>query len=164
MYAEDSHSLAEATALPCTQAAARFTVSRPKFFQQEQFLLTYLRAFEAEEHRIPAALRNMRHLFARPDLEFLMAWDGDEPAGVGMMMRCGDDALFCAGAVLPEFRDAGCHTALLAARIRLAAESGCGQIYSWAVLGGQSQANMERLGLCVTGVSTAWRFSPEATR
>jgi hypothetical protein len=140
--------------------ATEFTIRSPEPSQQRLFLITYLRAFEAEPNRFPAALRNMAHLFDRPELDFFMAWHGGKPAGVGMMMRCGSKALLCAGAALPEFREMGCHAALLAARIRLASESGCEEIYSWAVLGGQSQTNMEKAGLCVVGTSTAWRLSP----
>jgi hypothetical protein len=55
----------------------------------------------------------------------------------------------------------GCHAALLAARIRLASEAGCRQIYSWAELGGQSLANMEKIGLEPAGTTTTWRYSPE---
>jgi phenylacetate-coenzyme A ligase PaaK-like adenylate-forming protein len=82
-------------------------------------------------------------------------------AGIAMLMRCGSTALLCAGAALPEFREMGCHAALLNARIRLASEAGCRQIYSWAELDGQSQANMEKAGLEVVGTSTTWRYSPE---
>jgi hypothetical protein len=128
--------------------------------QREMFLRAYLRAFEAEPHRIPGALRNMRHLFDRPELDFLMAWHGETLAGVAMLMRSGTTALLCAGAALPEFREMGCHVAMLGARIRLAAKSGCREIYSWAALGGQSQANMERAGLAVVGTTPCWRYFP----
>jgi hypothetical protein len=138
-----------------------FDIRPPKPSERQQFLLAYLRAFEAQEDRIPAALRNMRHLFDRPELDFLMAWHGETLAGVAILMRCGNTALLCAGAALPEFREMGCHAALLAARIRLASDAGCQQIYSWAELGGQSQANMEKAGLEVAGTTTTWRYSPE---
>jgi hypothetical protein len=138
-----------------------FDIRAPKPSERQQFLLAYLRAFEAQEDRIPAALRNMRHLFDRPELDFLMAWYGGTLAGVAILMRCGSTALLCAGAAMPEFREMGCHGALLAARIRLASEAGCRQIYSWAELGGQSQANMEKAGLEVAGTTTTWRYSPE---
>jgi hypothetical protein len=141
--------------------ATPFDIRAPKPSERQQFLLAYLRAFEAQEDRIPAALRNMRHLFDRPELDFLMAWHGGRLAGVAILMRCGSTALLCAGAALPEFREMGCHAALLAARIRLASEAGCRQIYSWAELGGQSQANMEKIGLKVAGTTTTWRYSPE---
>jgi hypothetical protein len=141
--------------------ATPFAIRPPKASEQRQFLLAYLRAFEAQEDRIPAALRNMRHLFDRPELDFLMAWYGETLAGVSILMRSGSTALLCAGAALPEFREMGCHASLLAARIRLASEAGCRQIYSWAELGGQSQANMERVGLEVAGITTTWRYSPE---
>jgi hypothetical protein len=138
-----------------------FDIRPPKPSERQQFLLAYLRAFEAQEDRIPAALRNMRHLFDRPELDFLMAWHGKTLAGIAILMRCGSTALLCAGAALPEFRERGCHAALLTARIRLASEAGCRQIYSWAELGGQSQANMEKAGLEVAGTTTTWRYSPE---
>lgn len=141
--------------------ATPFAIRPPKASEQRQFLLAYLRAFEAQEDRIPAALRNMRHLFDRPELDFLMAWYGETLAGVSILMRSGSTALLCAGAALHEFREMGCHTALLTARIRLASEAGCRQIYSWAEFGSQSQANMEKVGLEVAGTSTTWRYSPE---
>jgi hypothetical protein len=138
-----------------------FHIRPPKAAEREQFLLAYLQAFEAQADRVPGALRNMRHLFDRPELDFLMAWHNDRLAGIAILMRCGSTALLCAGAALPEFREMGCHAALLAARIRLASEAGCRQIYSWAELGGQSHANMERVGLEVAGTTTTWRYSPE---
>jgi len=154
MYTRDFKSLPP-------EKPANFTIRPPEPSERQQFLITYLRAFDAQRDRFPAALRNMTHLFDRPELDFLMAWRDGKPAGVGMMMRHGSTALLCAGAALPEFREKGCHAALLAARIRLASESGCERIYSWAVLGGQSQANMERAGLSVAGTTTAWRYSPK---
>jgi hypothetical protein len=148
--------------VPAPQEA--FDIRSPEPSQQLQFLLTYLRAFEAQEDRIPAALHNMRHLFDRPELDFLMAWYGENPVGVGMMMRSGNAALLCAGAALPEFRKMGCHSALLAARIRLATEYGIDELYSWALLDGQSHANLEKAGLAPVGVTAAWRFVPEHRR
>jgi hypothetical protein len=155
MYAEDCRLIE-----PNHQTT--FVIRAPEPSQRQQFLTTYLRAFEAQEDRFAAALRNMRHLFDRPELDFLVAWYGREMAGVAMMMRCDDTALLCAGAALPEYREMGCHAALLSARIRLACESGCRQMYSWAALGGQSQSNMEKAGLSVVGTTTTWRFSPES--
>lgn len=155
MHTDDCNSLPPA---PPT----RFNIRAPEPSQQQEFLTTYLIAFDAQQDRFPAARRNMRHLFNRPELDFLMAWDGDKLAGVAMMMRCGDSALLCAGAALPEFRELGCHTAMLDARIRLAFESGCRQIYSWAYLDSQSQFNMEKAGLSVVGTTNAWRFSSES--
>ena len=157
LYAPDVNALA-----PPPQAA--FDIRPPEPRHRMQFLLAYLQAFEAQEDRIPSALCNMRHLFDRPELDFFMASHGDRLAGVGMMMRRDNAALLCAGAALPDFREKGCHSALLTARIRLAAEYGCEEIYSWAILGGQSQANLEKAGLAPVGVTTAWRFTPEPER
>jgi hypothetical protein len=155
MYAEDCRLIA-----PTHQTT--FAIRAPEPSQRQLFLTTYLRAFEAQEDRFTAALRNMRHLFDRPELDFLMAWHGEKIAGVAMMMRENGTALLCAGAALSDYREMGCHAALLGARIRLARESGCRQIYSWAALGGQSQSNMEKAGLSVVGTTTTWRFSPES--
>lgn len=154
LYAEDCR------LLPAPQST-KFSIRPPAPSQRELFLKTYLRVFEAQEDRLVAALRNMLHLFDRPELDFLIAWHDETIAGVAMTMRHGSAALLCAGAALPEYREMGCHAALLAARIRFASDSGCRQIYSWAALGGQSQSNIEKAGLSVVGTTTTWRLSPK---
>jgi GNAT superfamily N-acetyltransferase len=126
--------------------------------ERESFLLSYLRAFEASPERFAKALRNMRHLFGVSELECLMAWQGEQPRGVGMLYRDGKTAGLCAGATLPEQRRQGCHSALLAARIRLAEEQGCDEIFAWALAGGQGHANMERIGMKTVGITTVWRL------
>ncbi len=143
---------------PVSSAIFDIRPVRPE--ERQRYLVTYLRAFGAEQDRIPAALRNMRHLFDLPELDFLIAWRGTVAAGVGSMMRREGTAVLCAGAALPEFRAMGCHTALLRTRIRMARNQGCERLYSWAVSGGQSQANMERAGLETVGITQAWKFSP----
>ncbi len=138
-----------------------FRIRPPEMEQRASFLLTYLRAFEAQPDRFDAALRNMRHLFHLRELEFLMAWHGNQPAGIGMLYRAGKTALLCAGATLPEYRRRGCHTALVAARIRLAREQGCEEIFASAIPDGQSQTNMHRAGLRTVGATAAWRLDPD---
>jgi GNAT superfamily N-acetyltransferase len=125
--------------------------------ERESFLLSYLRAFEARPERFAHALRNMRHLFGVTDLLCLMAWQGKQPSGVGVLYRAGKVAGLCAGATLPEYRRRGCHAALLTARIRLAEEQGCDEVFAWAIAGGQGHTNMERIGLKTVGITTAWR-------
>jgi len=144
--------------------ACGFSIRSPGPEERAAFLSCYLRAFEAEPVRFEAAMRNMRHLFSRPELSFLMAWREGRPAGVGMLYREGRLAILCAGATLPDERRSGCHAALLEARFVLAAELGCNEIYSWALLGGQSHTNMERAGLATLGVTRAWVFNPAPDR
>jgi GNAT superfamily N-acetyltransferase len=144
------------------RAPGEYTVRPPQAEERTLFFQCYLRAFEALPERFPAAIRNMRHLFDRPELSFLMALKDGKPAGIGMLYKQGDAAVLCAGATLPEHRENGCHAALLAARIQLAADLGCQRLFSWAAAGGQSQANMQRAGLQTAGVTHAWRYHPMA--
>jgi hypothetical protein len=145
-------------AIPRIRPSSEFTIRRPREDERTRFLECYLRAFEALPEKIPAAIRNMRHLFDRPELSFLLALKDGEPAGIGMLYRQGSAAGLCAGATLPEHRENGCHRALLGARIQLAAELGCERLFSWAAADGQSQANMERAGLRTVGITCGWRF------
>jgi hypothetical protein len=141
-----------------TFEAGNYVVRQPRPEERIDFLLTYLSAFEAQPERIGAAVRNMRHLFNSPVLHFLMAFKDGDPAGIGMMYQVGKSAMLCAGATLPGHRGQGCHAALLDARIRLAIECGCADIFSWATFSGQSRANMERAGLKTVGITQAWRY------
>jgi GNAT superfamily N-acetyltransferase len=141
-----------------------FETRPPDEAEQELFLHSYLRGFEANPERFPAAIQNMGHLFNRRGLRFLMAFHAGRPAGIGMLYCVGKVAVLCAGATLPEHRRQGCHAALLRARLRLAVEQGCERIFSWTMAGSQSHTNMERAGLRTVGITSAWRLLPNRER
>lgn len=141
-----------------------FEIRPPRADEQELFLHAYLTGFGADPERHSMAVENMRHLFSVPDLHFLFALQNGQPAGIGMMYRTGQSVLFCAGATLPSHRGQGCHEALLTARIRLAHDLGCTGIYTWAFAGGQSQTNLESVGLRTVSTTFAWRFPPDSVR
>jgi hypothetical protein len=124
------------------------------------FFRTYLEAFGADLDRAPAAIDNMQHLFDEPSLHFLLALKDDQPIGVGILMQAGSSALLCAGGMIPSHRRVGGHEALLRARLDLAFALGCADVHSWGVGGGQSAANMERLGMRSVATTRAWRLPP----
>jgi GNAT superfamily N-acetyltransferase len=64
-------------------------------------------------------------LVTRPDWHFLIAWLDGTPVGIGALYVTGRLGWLGVGATLPEARGRGAQSALLAARIRLAAELGC---------------------------------------
>ncbi len=146
---------------PPSSPPGRFAIRAPGVHEQELFVRTYLLAFDADSDRIPAAIANMRHLFANPHLHFLFACEHDRPVGVGMLYQSGNSALLCAGAMLPSARGAGGHELLLAARIHLARSLGCTDIHSWAIRGGHSHANLEQAGLRMVRATLTFRLPPE---
>ncbi len=131
---------------PCAAQQA-FEIRAAHSDESDLFFRTYLLAFDAEQHRFPAAMENMRHLFSNPHLHFLFACQDDRPVGVAILQQAGHSALLCAGAMLPASRGSGGHEVLLDARIQLARSLGCTDIHSWATLGGHSHANIEHAGL-----------------
>jgi hypothetical protein len=149
------------SALTLSPGSSEFTIRPPVESERVLFLRTYLRGFEASPTGFTAAVRNMRHLFKQPGLDFMMAWRKDRPAGIGVMYRAGDSALLCGGATLPGMRRRGCHHALVAARLRLARDYGCREVFSWASAEGQSQANMEHAGLRTIGITQGWRLATD---
>jgi hypothetical protein len=149
---------ARRTRVNLPERISRFEIRSPAETEQELFLLSYLRGFEANPERFCAAIQNMRYLFKRPELRFLLAFRAGRPAGIGMLYFHENVAVLCAGSTLPEYRRQGCHTALLSARLRLAVEQDCERIVSWAAAGGQSHANMKRAGLQTVGITSAWRL------
>jgi hypothetical protein len=149
---------------PRSSGNGEFRIGPPSEVERDTFLRCYLTGFEAEPDRFAPALRNMRHLFDVPELQFLLAWKGQDPAGVGMLYHEGAATALCAGATVPEYRRSGCHHALLEARIQAAIDKGCRELCSWAAMGSQSHLNMEDAGLITVGVSAAWRFEPRARR
>jgi hypothetical protein len=138
------------------------SIRPPRRDERTAFLEFYLRGFEAPAANFPAAIRNMRHLFDLPELQFLIGSCEGKPAAIGILCVFCETALLVAGATLPGRRRHGCHHARLAARIRLARELGCTEIVSYAFAGGQSHRNMEQMGLRTVNVTKAWRFQGRA--
>ena len=59
-----------------------------------------------------------------------VAYDGEEPAGAAGLYVHDDTGYLCFAATKPEHRRKGSQSALLAARIRDAAEAGCSRLYT----------------------------------
>ena len=66
-----------------------------------------------------------RGLIDRPGFRLYMTFDGDTPAGTGLVYIDGDHAWFDWAATDPEFRQLGSQRALLARRIEDAVAAGC---------------------------------------
>ena len=59
-----------------------------------------------------------------------MTFDGDTPAGTGVVYVDGESGVFDFGATDPNFRRRGGQSAVLAARVSCAAEAGCKYLYT----------------------------------
>ncbi|MCM2315998.1 MAG: hypothetical protein NDJ92_12710 [Thermoanaerobaculia bacterium] len=68
-------------------------------------------------------------------------------------------ALFAGASTVPEHRRRGAQNALLAARLRLAAERGCDLAMMVALPGSGSQKNAERAGFRIAYTRTKWRLA-----
>jgi GNAT superfamily N-acetyltransferase len=74
----------------------------------------------------------------------------DGVAAGGASLRLGEQAaLLCGAATLPAHRRRGVQTALLAARLRVAAEAGCDVAVVTTAPGSKSQENVQRQGFAL---------------
>jgi GNAT superfamily N-acetyltransferase len=79
-----------------------------------------------EGSRLPPRFAGwLAKLPGRDGWQCFVAYDGDEPAGAGALFVCGSACWAGFAATRPEFRRRGAQGAILAARIRRAAELGC---------------------------------------
>jgi ribosomal protein S18 acetylase RimI-like enzyme len=81
-----------------------------------------------------------------------------EPAGAALLTLDEDFGYLANASTLPEFRNRGVQTALIAARIADAAAAGADSVSSQAEFGSASQRNLERAGLRVAYTKAVWRF------
>lgn len=112
--------------------------------------------------RIPADVTGSlaAHLLATRDVHVLAARAEDRVVGVGTLHVHGKVGLLRCGVVLAEWRGRGIQRALIAARIRLAAELGCDQVTSQARPDSVSERDLGRLGLRRLVVRDVYRFDP----
>ena len=126
--------------------------------EQERVLDIYLRGFGAPANNDAAAKANMRLLFTDPAIEFWVALIDQQPVSIGILFEQQGLAYFCGGATLPEFRNHGCHKALIERRFQACLERGCTAIVSWAIAGGTSHKNMVSQGFETVQVDQAWQL------
>ena len=93
-------------------------------------------------------------------LRCYLARVGGEPAAAAILRFDEGLAYLANASTLPAFRNRGCHNALLAARLRDAAASGCDTVIGLADVASISHRNMERAGLRTLVTVTQWRFPP----
>ena len=85
-------------------------------------------------------------LFSRPEVALLLHEIDGRPVGVATMVLSDREASLGGTTTLPSHRRQGVQTALLAARLRLAAGSGCTLAVTTADAGSASARNIERSG------------------
>ncbi len=80
------------------------------------------------------------------------------PAGAGLLAEDDDVGYLANASTLPDYRNRGVQTALIAARMADALASGCELVASQAQFGSASQRNLERAGLRVAYTKAVWRL------
>jgi GNAT superfamily N-acetyltransferase len=116
----------------------------------------------SESQPTDADLALSRSLALRGDaLPFLGYLDG-EPAGTGMLVVSDGVAMFNGDSTLPDKRNRGVQSAILAARLAHASEAGCDLALIEATPGGASQRNQERLGFRVAYTRASMKRIPAA--
>jgi hypothetical protein len=92
------------------------------------------------------------------DWHLYLARVNGEPAGAALLALDDDVGYLANASTLPEYRNRGVQTALIAARIADAVGSGCDLVASQAQFGSASQRNLERAGLRVAYTKAVWRL------
>lgn len=85
-----------------------------------------------------------------------LAFDGTRPIATGTLWIHGGVALLAGASTVPGARGRGAQKALLAARLRFAAERGCSLAMMGALPGSTSQRNAERNGFRVAYTRIKW--------
>lgn len=93
----------------------------------------------------------------------LVVYDGDAPLATGALHVAGELAWLGAASTVPGARGRGAHTALLAHRLRLAADLGAGRVVAKAQPGSASHRNLLRAGFAPAYEVIQWcRPGPSA--
>ena len=95
----------------------------------------------------------------RPGWTQVVAYDGDEPVAAGGLHVAGSTGWVGAAATVPHARGRGAQTALLALRLRLAAEQGAERVCVTTDRGSASLRNLERAGFRASAQAVPWAGS-----
>ncbi len=124
------------------------------------FARLYNRSYFAGE-RVPKRLARFREAsvvarYAQPGWRHYLALVDGVPAGGALSYLDGDVATLAGAATVFTMRRRGVQAALLAQRLRDAADAGCNLVVSRCGVGSASQRNMERAGLRTAYTKVVW--------
>lgn len=135
-------------------AASAFTIRPARPDEAKLWTRTVAQGFAEHFPVTPEMLDVMEGFFlGKNSRPFLALVDGEAAGGAAMTIHDGVCGLFGAS-TLPDFRGRGIQTALLAARISVAANEGCDLAVSIAQPGSISHRNIERAGFRVAYTRT----------
>jgi GNAT superfamily N-acetyltransferase len=114
---------------------------------KEQWLQVFNEGFEADHGEALVANDEIgRASFIAPNAETFLAFLHDQPVGCGSVQIVDGVAWLGGAATIPRFRQRGVQAALVAHRLRVAAEAGCELAAVTALSNGPSARNIVRLG------------------
>jgi GNAT superfamily N-acetyltransferase len=113
----------------------------------ERWLEVFNKGFEAEQGEAHVANDEIgRASFILPNSHSFVAYSDEQAVGCGSMQIVDGVAWLGGAATIPVFRQRGVQAALVAHRLRLAAEAGCDLAAVTALVNGPSARNIVRLG------------------
>jgi GNAT superfamily N-acetyltransferase len=127
--------------------------------EQELWAQTAAQGWSELTELADSILDLMRVCAARPEgLAFLAELDG-QPVAAGLMSMSEGVALLAGASTIPAGRRQGAQLALLASRLRYAAEHGCELAMMCTQPGSASQRNAERQGFRIAYTRIKWRLA-----
>jgi hypothetical protein len=99
---------------------------------------------------------SIRPLVGQSQFRCYLAYVDGQAAALGVLHISGAIGSMANGLTAPQFRDRGCHIALLHHRSRDAAADGCEWLVSQCMPGSISQRNQLRAGFRVAGTKAWW--------
>jgi GNAT superfamily N-acetyltransferase len=120
------------------------------------FLDTINAGFGTPETMLAALRRNQSFWCDVTTWRLLLARIDGRPAAAAVLSIHDDTGYLAAAATLPEFRNRGLQSALIAARMAVARTHGCRRITGQAAAGSVSQCNQQRAGLGIVHTKTLW--------
>ena len=113
----------------------------------EEFAAAFLAVYP-QESSVEGSVRTcLKAQYDQPGWHCYLASVAGTVAAFGAMYVNDGTAALVSAATVPQFRNRGCQSALLARRMADAAELGCDLVWSHAACDSTSQHNMERLGM-----------------
>jgi GNAT superfamily N-acetyltransferase len=127
------------------------------------FLDTINAGFGTPDAMLPALRRNQSFWCDVDTWRLLLARVDSRPAAAAVLSIHDDVGYRAAAATLPEFRNRGLQSSLIAARVAVARTHGFRRITGQAAAGSVSQCNQQRAGLGIVHTKTLWTNAHRST-